>query len=204
MTTPRKLIFATLGPGGSNHEFVLHRYLAFHRLRDCAQVELILDFHDGARRLVAGEIDYMLQVAVHPEATTVVAAYRHAMFVIDAFVSGSRDMAVVCRNDVARPAHLALQPATTHYVDGSRYGTLIPEHSIGTIARGLLEGKYEAGITYASLAAEHPERFRVLEPIGTVDDPWMLYGRVRVAHGATLACRESAAARLFAEWRAGN
>src|SRR4051794_22444925 len=121
MISSRKLIFATLGPAGSNHEFVLHRYLAFHNLQDRAQVELILNFHDGARRLIGGEIDYMLQVAVHPDATAIVATYRHAMFVVDAFVSGSRDMAVICRNDVVQPTHLALQPATQHYVDASHY-----------------------------------------------------------------------------------
>ena len=199
MIQPRKLIFATLGPTGSNHEFVMHRYLAFHGLQDRAVVELILDFHDAARRLIAGEIDYLMQVAVHPDATTIVATYRHAMFVIDAFVSGSRNMAVVCRNDIAQPAHIALQPATLHYIDASRYGTVIPEVSMGTIAQGLIEGRYEAGLTVADLAEERPDRFRILESVGAVDDPWMVFGRKRVANGATMPCRDSPAARLFAE-----
>lgn len=208
MTSPpdkiRPIRFATLGPAGSNHEFVIRRYLDFHGLHNGAEVELVLDFQEGATRLIGGEIDFMLQVAVHPDAADVVARNRHAMFVVDAFVSGSRPMAVVCRRDVERPAHLALQPATTGYIDACRYGRLIDEVSTASVAAGLLDGRYQAGLTYAAVAEEHPTRFRVLEMIGTVDDAWMVYGRHRLSQGRLLADPLSPAARAYASMRRGT
>lgn len=190
--------FATLGPSGSNHEFVLQRYLAFHGLSKRAQVELVLDFHEAAHRLISGQIDFMMQVAVHPQAAEVVATHRHGMYVVDAFVSGSREMAVVGRRDVAAPSHLALQPATTGYIDTARYTTLIDEVSTASVAQGLLEGRYEAGLTYAALASDHPDRFETIEMIGTVDDAWMVYGRHRLAGGLLVADVRSPAALAYA------
>jgi hypothetical protein len=190
--------FATLGPAGSNHEFVMQRYLEFHGLAERACVELLLDFHEGARQLIAGRVDFMMQVAVHPEVADVVAKHRHSMFVIDAFVSGSREMGIVGKRGVEQVKHLALQPATASYVDASRYGTRIAETSTASVAQGLLDGRYEAGLTYAALAHDHPDRFQLLELIGTVDDAWMLYGRAPVTEGRLVADASSPAARVFA------
>jgi hypothetical protein len=56
-------IFLTLGPEDSNHQFVLQRYLAAQGLGAAARIVLIDDFHDGARRVIAREADYLLQCA---------------------------------------------------------------------------------------------------------------------------------------------
>ena len=42
------IIFATLGPTGSNHELVTKRYLALHGLDD-VNIVLIEDFNDALR-----------------------------------------------------------------------------------------------------------------------------------------------------------
>lgn len=189
--------FVTLGPHGSNHEYVLKRYLRHHQL--VAQIDLVLDFHDGASRLIDNAADFMLQVAVHPQTATVLATYRHSIFVIDTFISGSQDMAVVCRRGIDKPRTLGLQPATRDYVDATRFESLVPAISVASVAQGLMEGKFDAGITSASLAEEMPDRFRIDEFIGTVDDAWIVYGRKPVSRGELVSCRTSPAAAVYAE-----
>jgi hypothetical protein len=98
---------------------------------------------------------------------------------------------------VARPRTLALQPATKEYADTSRWETFIPETSTATVAAGLLAGRYDSGLTWAHLADQHPGRFRIDEEIGTVDDPWIVYGREGTSGGKLLAWKESPAARLY-------
>ncbi|KXU96454.1 hypothetical protein CR51_22925 [Caballeronia megalochromosomata] len=186
----------TLGPSGSNHEFVATRYLKFHGLEGVASLELILDFDAAARAVIQGDADYLLQVAVHPDTTDIVARYRKQLFVVDAFVSGSKDMAVVTRVDVAQPKSLALQPATSAYVDTSGL-ELIPETSTSSVAEGLLAGKYESGLTYSSLALDNPTRFRLDEVIGTVDDPWIIYGRERLSEGNIVTWTDSPVGRAY-------
>ncbi|SMG45989.1 hypothetical protein [Paraburkholderia susongensis] len=190
------LRFITLGPSGSNHEFVAGRYLEFHGLADASTVELVLDFDSAAQAVIRGDADYLLQVAVHPSTTETVAKYRKQLFVVDAFVSGSKDMAVVTRIDVERPTSLALQPATRDYVD-TRGLELIPETSIASVADGLLAGKYESGLTYSSLAQDYPSRFRLDEVVGTVDDPWIIYGRQRLSEGQVVTWKDSPAGRAY-------
>lgn len=190
------LRFLTLGPSGSNHEFVTARYIQHHGLEGRASMALVLSFDEAARMVIDGEADYIVQVAVHPSTADIVAKYRKQLFVIDAFVSASKDMAVVTRVDVDLPRTLALQPATRDYVNTDGL-TLIPETSTASVANGLLSGKYESGLTYSSLATENPTRFRIDEQIGTVDDPWIVYGRERLSDGQVVAWKESPAAQAF-------
>lgn len=190
------LRFLTLGPSGSNHEFVTARYIQHHGLEGRASMALVLSFDEAARMVIDGEADYIVQVAVHPSTADIVAKYRKQLFVIDAFVSSSKDMAVVTRVDVDTPRTLALQPATRDYVNTDGL-TLIPETSTASVANGLLSGKYESGLTYSSLATENPTRFRIDERIGTVDDPWIVYGRERLSDGQVVAWKESPAALTF-------
>lgn len=190
------LRFITLGPSGSNHEFVTARYLKHLGIDHLATIELVLDFHDAAQSVIDGDADYIVQVAVHPSTTNMVARYRKELFVIDAFVSPSQDMAVVTNTKVAKASTLALQPATRDYVDTTGL-TLIPETSTASVADGLLSGRYESGLTYTSVATDHPHQFRIDQRVGTVDDPWIVYGRERLCEGKMTAWLESPAARAY-------
>ena len=77
--------------------------------------------------------------------------------------------------------------------------------SKGILAGGLLlililtgcAGRYDSGITLARFAEEHPQRLRVEEAIGTVVDPWLVYGTRPTCTGALLAWPDSPAAALF-------
>mgnify|MGYP000331990092 CR=1 FL=1 len=80
-------VFATLGPSGSNHDYVARRYLAFHGLEGAARVELFPAFRDAFEALFSGRADYILQAAVHPDAARSVAIYRDRAPLIDTFQS---------------------------------------------------------------------------------------------------------------------
>lgn len=190
------LKFVTLGPDGSNHQFVTQAYLRHLAIEGISTVELVLSFDEAAEMVIDRRADHIVQVAVHPSTADIVAKYRKDLFVIDAFVSPSKDMAVVTRVDVPKATTLALQPATKEYVETAGI-TLIPETSTASVAEGLLSGKYESGLTYSSLAQDYPDRFRIDVRIGTVDDAWIVYGRSRVSDGEIVAWKESPAAQLF-------
>lgn len=190
------MIFGTLGPAGSNHDWVTRRYLDFHDLNH-ATIELYLDFDEAMESMLRGDIDHVIQVAVHPAVTATVARYRSRAHVIDSFISSSQPMAVLTRIEVDTPKSLGLQMATADYVDTSRWETLIPETSTVTVADGLLDGKYDSGLTLARIADEHPNRLRVEEVIGAVVDPWLVYGAEPTCKEGLLAWPDSPAARLF-------
>ena len=61
------------------------------------------------------------------------------------------------------------------------------------IAEGLLEGKYDSGLTTAEVVDRYPDQLRIDLRIGTVDDPWLVYGKKRVSSGELVAWPSSPA-----------
>ncbi|MET3184120.1 UNVERIFIED_ORG: hypothetical protein ABIC43_007316 [Variovorax guangxiensis] len=192
------IIFSTLGPRGSNHHFVLGQYLAAHGLAHAARITLFDDFHSGARALIAGEADYLLQCAVHPAAAEITGTYRREMAVVDAFISPSQPMALVQARDGREDAgKVGVQPATQSYADLSAWPNVVHEPTVLAVQSGLEEGRYGAGIVFASFAASRTERFEVIEPIGTVCDAWIVYGRAAIDEGRAVVWKDSPVARQF-------
>jgi len=189
-------VFCTLGPAGSNHELVTRRYIQFHAIGD-AIIELVLDFSEAVKMILDHRADHIVQCAVHPEVARTVGAHRDRLFIIDTFIAPSKDLAVLSRIEVDKPVSLGLHPSTKDYVDHRRWSRLVPEISIVTVAQGLLSGKYDSGITALEYAEQNPERLRVEERIGTVDDAWLVYGTERTCTGRILAWPDSPAAALF-------
>lgn len=123
------LTFSTLGQAGSNHHFVLQQYLAAHGIEEVSRIQLFDDFHAGARALIAGEADYLLQCAVHPAAAEITGTYRTGMAVVDAFISPSRPMALVRATHSEEGAgKVGVQPATQTYADLSAWPDVVHEH----------------------------------------------------------------------------
>ncbi len=190
--------FATLGPAGTNHELVARNYLAFHRL-DAAELVLIDDFFEGLAMMGAGRADFMIQVAVHPDCAAVVAKahFDYGIHIVDSFISASKELSILTRAEIARPRTLALQPATSGYADLSAWPDHVPAASIMRVAEGLLDGEYDSGLTALELVDRYPGRFRVDAVIGSVDDPWLVYGCERVTGGGLVAWPESPVSRRF-------
>ncbi|MDQ8035620.1 MAG: hypothetical protein REJ50_26745, partial [Bordetella sp.] len=89
------LSFATLGPAGGNHAYVLRNYLALHGLTHRVRTSFVEDFHVGAAAIACGDVDYMLQCAAHPDFADVTGRHRLSMVPVDAFVAASQPMSLV-------------------------------------------------------------------------------------------------------------
>ena len=190
-------VFATLGPTGSNHELAASTYLQFHGL---TTVELVLvnNFDHALAMMVDGTVDHIIQAMAHSTTSSLLAKayFQHDLYAIDTFIAPTHPLAILTRSDVEIPKTLALQPATRDYADLSAWPTLIDEPTTVAVGEGLLAKRYDSGITMLSLVDTHPGRFQTVLELGSIDDPWVVYGRRRTCQGAMLAWRDSPAGRL--------
>jgi hypothetical protein len=185
MTEP---IFITLGPAGTCHENALLRYLEFQGLAH-ARVDLVSDMLDGLERVHCEPNAFLVQCSAHPDVHVVTERYRHEVFVVDTFLYPAKEMGLLVRADVDEPTSLGIVPAATGYVDLTRWETVVEESANPIVARNLLEGKYDAGVTLVEFGDRYPDSFRVLERFGEVDTTWVVYGRRRRYRGELIGHR---------------
>ena len=87
--------------------------------------------------------------------------------------------------------------ATRDYIDTARWQTLVAEPTTIDVTQGLLDGKYDSGITLSRFAEVHPDSLILDEAIGSVVDPWLVYGRQPVSTEGALIWPDSPAAKLY-------
>ncbi|MGM0983689.1 MAG: hypothetical protein ACQEXG_09720 [Pseudomonadota bacterium] len=166
--------FATLGPEGSNHVLVLRRYLE-RRGPANARVELFEVFPEAFEALLAGRVDRVLQCTAHPSHADCVGRTMHRAFPVDAFVAGSRPLALLARAEVAAPVSVGLQPATRHYTDLSAFAEQHDYATIVEVAAALSRGEVDAGICAREALAQHSDELRLVRDLGPALDVWVLY-----------------------------
>jgi hypothetical protein len=163
MTAPPT--FITLGPSGTCHENALLRYLEFQGLED-ARVELVAGFDEGLERVHDEHNAFLIQCSSHPDVHMITERYRQEVFVVDTFIYPAKEMALLQRTDVSDPRTLGIVPAALGYPDLTKWETVVQESANPIVARELLAGKYDAGVTLAEYADLHPEALRVVERYG--------------------------------------
>jgi hypothetical protein len=181
-------MFVTLGPSGTCHENALLRYLEFQELAD-ARVELVSDLLDGLELVRESANAFLVQCSAHPDVHVVTERYRHEVYVVDTFIYPAKEMALLVRADVEDPKTLGIVPAARGYPDLARWESVVEESANPIVARNLLAGRYDAGVTLAHYAEDHPGAFRVLERYGEVDTTWVVYGRRRRYRGELIGDR---------------
>jgi len=189
--------FITLGPTGSNHEFVTRRYLDFHSVAGRATLELARDFEQGASTILAGRADFLVQCAVHPSTPQTVARWFDGLYAVDTFISPSQDLAILERLDAQGSRCLTAMRPTLDYIDCTAWERIELVDTVAEVTNGLVTGTYGVGLGYASIAQARPELLRVKQFIGTVDDVWIVYGRTRAGVAGLAACRDSTVGRLL-------
>jgi hypothetical protein len=168
--------FITLGPAGTCHENALLRYLELQGLGS-SRIVLVEDLL-AAIDLVREQPDtYLVQCSAHVQVHLVTERHHREVFVIDTFIYPTKELALLVRTDVAKPSSLGIVSATRGYTDLTRWSTLIDEPSKPVVARNLLAGRYDAGLTHLHHAEEHTDVLRVEECYGAVDTTWVVYGR---------------------------
>jgi hypothetical protein len=185
---PSPPTFLTLGPSGTCHENALLRYLEFQGLAD-ARVELVRDFEEGLERVHDEQHSFLVQCSAHPDVHVITERYRQEVFVLDTFLYPAKEMALLARVDSSHPKTLGIVPAALGYPDLSPWERVTEESANPIVARELLAGKYDAGVTLAEYAERHPEKLRVIERYGEVDTTWLVYGRRRRYEGELIGHR---------------
>ncbi len=178
----------TLGPAGTCHERAARAYMDFQGVEDF-EVEFIEDFFDGLERIRGKERAFMIQCSAHPLVHKVTERHWNEVFVVDTFIYPTKALAVLSRRDVERPRTLGLVPATAGYVDEGAWEEIVDVVSKPIVARELLEGRYEAGLTHLEYAELHPEELRVVTEIGEIDTTWVVYGTRKRFRGEVIGIR---------------
>ncbi|MEQ5801431.1 hypothetical protein [Halomonas sp. H10-9-1] len=165
---------ATLGPEGSNHALIAKRYLT-QRAGAEGEVCLYATFPEAFEGLLAGRVDRVLQCTAHFSHADCVGRTMHRAFPVDAFVAGSRPLALLARTEVESPSRVGLQPATRYYTGLAAFAEQHDYPSIVAVEEALLAGEVEAGICAREALERHPGSLRLMEDLGPALDVWVLY-----------------------------
>ena len=165
----------TLGPTGTCHERAVRRYMAFQGVEDF-EIEFISDFFDGLEMIRGREDAFLVQCSAHPKVHEITERYWNEIFVVDTFIYPTKALAVLARQEVSEPRSLGLVPATAGYIQRDDWPEIIDVVSKPVVAAGLLEGRYDAGLTHLEHLEKHPQELRLMTEIGEIDTTWVVYG----------------------------
>ncbi len=185
MTRPT---FITLGPSGTCHENALLHYLEFQGV-DVYEIVLVADLLGAIEQVRDRPDTFLVQCSAHTQVHLVTERHHTEVFVIDTFLYPTKELALLVRGDVRDPQSLGIVAATRGYTDLERWRTIVDEPSKPVVARHLLAGAYDAGLTHLHYAREHTDALRVQEVYGAVDTTWVVYGSRKRFRGAVIGQR---------------
>lgn len=180
--------FITLGPEGTCHENALLHYLQFQGIEDFELV-LVPDLLEAIGQVRGRPDVFLVQCSAHVQVHLVTERYHTEVFVIDTFIYPTKELGLVVRTDVPEPRSLGIVSATRGYLDLSHWEEVIDQPSKPVVARNLLDGAFDAGLTHVHHAHEHPERLRLVEYYGAVDTTWVVYGSRKRFQGDVIGQR---------------
>jgi hypothetical protein len=183
MTRPT---FITLGPSGTCHENALRHYLDFQGVEDFELI-LVEDLLAAIGQVREQPNTFLVQCSAHVQVHLVTERFHEEVFVIDTFIYPTKELGLVVRTDVDEPKSLGIVSATRGYLDLSPWETIVDQPSKPVVARNLLDGKFDAGLTHVHHAHEHPDVLRLVEYYGAVDTTWVVYGPHKRFAGEVIA-----------------
>lgn len=192
MTRPT---FITLGPAGTCHENALQHYLRFQGVTP-KEVVLVEDLLGAIARVKDEPNTFLVQCSAHVQVHLVTERYHEEVFVIDTFIYPTKELGLVYRRDRDEHRSLGIVSATKGYLDLNRFETIVDQPSKPVVARNLLDGQFDAGLTHVHYAEEYPEQLRLVEYYGAVDTTWVVYGAFKRFEGDVIGMR---APWLFSE-----
>jgi hypothetical protein len=180
--------FITLGPSGTCHENALLHYLEFQGV-DTYEIVLVEDLLGAIEQVRDRPDTFLVQCSAHTQVHLVTERHHTEVFVVDTFLYPTKELALLIRGDVRDPQSLGIVAATRGYMDLTRWPTIVDEPSKPVVARHLLAGAYDAGLTHLHYAREHTDALRVREVYGAVDTTWVVYGARKRFRGAVIGQR---------------
>jgi hypothetical protein len=180
--------FITLGPAGTCHENALQHYLRFQGVTP-KEVVLVEDLLGAIGRVKDEPNTFLVQCSAHVQVHLVTERYHEEVFVIDTFIYPTKELGLVYRRDRDEHRSLGIVSATKGYLDLNRFETIVDQPSKPVVARNLLDGKFDAGLTHVHYAEEYPEELRLVEYYGAVDTTWVVYGPRKRFEGDVIGMR---------------
>lgn len=178
--------FVTLGPQGSCHDNAIQHYLEHHNVK-MFEVIFISDFLIGLELIYRNKADYLVQCSAHPQVHLITEKYPSEIKVVDTFIFPTKEIALLERKEIKTPNTIGLVGLCEGYLEGITYSNFIYEYAKPIVGRGLLEGKYDAGITHYEYYKNFPNRFRVRKYIGQILTTWIVYGHDSIFKGDILS-----------------
>ncbi len=180
--------FITLGPSGTCHENALLHYLEFQGIEDY-NIVLDEDLLAAVAQVRDRSDTFLVQCSAHVQVHLVTERYHNDVFVIDTFLYPTKELSLLFRRDRDQHRSLGIVSATRGYLDLARFETIVDEPSKPVVARHLLAGEYDAGLTHLHYAEEHPDVLEVREVYGAVDTTWVVYGPRKRFRGEVIGQR---------------
>ncbi|MBL0930192.1 MAG: hypothetical protein IBJ15_08750 [Alphaproteobacteria bacterium] len=178
---------ATLG-SGTNHDFVARQYA---QLRGLAPEPLACDTLKAcAEAVLAGDADYAVICSVHPDTPHLLTAHHKRLFLADTFISPSKPLAIVTREQIHRPHSVGVFTATLGLGDLSAWREIVIEKSgtIFDVETQLRRGAYDSALVYRDFPDRVPG-YRLEMEIESPDDAWLVLGTTRAYKGAIVAAQ---------------
>ncbi|WP_434052219.1 MAG: hypothetical protein RDA78_23630 [Roseibium sp.] len=173
--TEHEAVHFTLGPEGTNHDFVLRNHL---RERGCrARILHAADASSMLAHCVRGDASHMMICAAHPDAaeTVAIAQYAHGILLTDIFIAESYPLAILSRADIETCRTIALHPATRPYTSLSLLDEVFELTSTVAAFEGLLQGKWDSALTQRRYAEN--EAVKMVRPVDAARDAWLVLSR---------------------------
>jgi hypothetical protein len=171
----RRITLVTLGPTGTCHERAVARYAEFQGIADF-ELDFITDFFAGLEKIRGRDDAFLVQCSAHPLVHEITEKYWTEVFVVDTFIYPTKHLVLLSRREVEHPRSLGIVPATKGYVDLSQWEEIVDVPSKPIVAEGLLEGRYDSGLTHLEHVENHAEELRLDLDIGEIDTTWVVYG----------------------------
>lgn len=173
--TEDETVYVTLGPEGTNHDFVLRNHL--HERGNRARVIHAPDAARMLERCVRGDATHLMICAAHPAAaeTVATAQYAHGILLTDTFIATSQPLAILTRSAVTHPRTIALHPATRSYTSLAEFDEVIEVTSTVAAFEGLRQSKWDSALTlrrYADTADA-----KMIRPVDAARDAWLVLSR---------------------------
>ncbi|WP_422038948.1 hypothetical protein [Roseibium sp.] len=173
--TEDETVYVTLGPEGTNHDFVLRNYL-----RERGSRARVIHAPDATRMLehcVRGDATHLMICAAHPAAAEIVATAQctHGILLTDTFIATSQPLAILTRSAVEHPRTIALHPATRSYTSFEEFDEVIEVTSTVAALEGLLQGHWDSALTLRRYADAGD--VKMVRPIDAARDAWLVLSR---------------------------
>lgn len=186
----KKIVFATLGPEGTCHDYVLMNYLNYQGIAEIAEIKYFSDFNQGLALLEEGKTDFVMQCSAHPEVHLFMEHDPENLPVVDTFMFPTKPLALLKRVDCEnnKKVSLGLVPAGAGYLQDilHEFEVIAPYGSKPLVGEALQNGEVMYGFTQEEYAYSSDTDLEIVRKFGAVVATWIIYGKTKRFAGKLL------------------